>query len=78
MSYLDLLHEGSNIHKVKKIEGGFTIAPTNNTDECLREFQQLISEAVAAGFDVKPHPTQMRSLPGWSGPVYDFAVVMGI
>ena len=79
MRYFDFLRQGSDVHKVdvrsKKV---FTIKPANETDDCWLKFQALVADAKAhahRGYLVLPKRNFMRDLRGWSGPVYDFAVI---
>ena len=80
MSYFDFLRAGSKVHKVDvHSEGVIQIRPTEETDECLQQFQDVVGDAQThcydEGYTVLLHQTSTRSLPGWAGPVYASAVI---
>ena len=79
MSYLDFLRQGSDVHKVDvRSEKVFTIRPANETEDCWLKFQTIVADAKAHAhreYVVLPKRNFMRDLRGWSGPVFDFAVI---
>ncbi len=80
MSYFDFLRAGSKVHKVDvHSEGVIQIRPTEATDECSQQFQDVVGDAQTHSYDegytVLLHRTSTRSLPGCAGPVYASAVI---
>jgi hypothetical protein len=79
MSYFDDLSQGSKYHKAHLLSDGIlsiTVADIDD-DECLQRFQGVLAEAEDEGYEVSSkHKYTQRGLPGWSGPVYDMAIVL--
>jgi hypothetical protein len=79
MSYFGDLSQGSTFHKARLLSDGklaISVADVSD-DECLRGFQGVITEAEDEGYEViNKHKYTQRDLPGWSGPVYDMAIVL--
>ena len=79
MSYYERLSEGSQFHRAVKRGALLQISPADDSLECLRQFQDIVAEAEAdaegEGYQIDVHPCQYKSIPGWAGRVYDFAVI---
>jgi hypothetical protein len=79
MSYFENLRKGSPIHKADiRSDRAFTIVPADEGDECQRKFQHLVAEALRNAdrdWHGAPHPQKMWDIPGWIGPLYDFAAI---
>jgi hypothetical protein len=79
MRYFDFLRQGSEVHKVGvRSEKVFTIRPANENEDCWLKFQTIVADAKAHAhreYIVLPKRNFTRNLRGWSGPVYDFAVI---
>jgi hypothetical protein len=79
MSYYERLSQGSPFHRAIKRGAMLQISPADESPESLRQFQDIIAEAEAdpegEGYQIDTHPCHHRSIPGWTGRVYDFAVI---
>jgi hypothetical protein len=81
MSYFEVLRQGSPFHKVRiNSERSMMLLPVDDGDDNWLRFQEVVAQAEEnAGdeYEVLPHPSSSRDLPGWPAgrPVYDMAAI---
>ena len=75
----DTLSRGSKFHRAEREGSVLLVTPADESQRCLAGFQNIVDEAMAhaadEGYRVKAPNSRRRSIPGWHGPVYEFAII---
>jgi hypothetical protein len=75
----DALSKGSKFHRAQREGSVLLVQPADASQKCLVGFQDIVDEAMAhaadEGYRVKAPKSRRRSIPGWQGPVYEFAII---
>jgi hypothetical protein len=79
MAYFDDLRRASEFHAVVvRGDRAFLIKPVDDTDNAWVQFQRVAADAKeneGDGYEVALHPFHRRGLPGYTGTIYDHALI---